>query len=43
MKDTGGCVVKSAWSTVPVDIMTHEMTIPAARIHKALTRKRRRT
>ncbi|HLY79813.1 MAG TPA: hypothetical protein VKQ70_10590 [Caulobacteraceae bacterium] len=43
LKDTGGCVVKSAWSTVPVDVMTHDMTIPAARIHKAPTRKRRRT
>ena len=41
MKDTGGCVVKSVWSTVPVDIMTHDMTIPAARIHKPPTRKRR--
>jgi hypothetical protein len=43
LKDTGGCVVKSAWSTVPVDVMTHDMTIPAARIHKAPTRKRRGT
>jgi len=43
MKDTGACVVKSAWSTVPTDVMTHDMTIPAARIHKAPVRKRRRT
>ena len=43
MKDTGGCVVKSAWATVPTDIMAHDMTIPAARMHKAPVRKRRRT
>jgi hypothetical protein len=43
IKDTGGCLVKSAWSTVPTDVQTHDMTIPAARIHKGPTRKRRRT
>ncbi len=42
VKDTGACVVKSAWSTVPIDVMTHAMTIPAARIHKAPVRRRRR-
>ena len=42
LKDTGACVVKSAWSTVPIDVMTHAMTIPAARIHKAPVRRRRR-
>jgi hypothetical protein len=42
LKDTGGCVVKSAWSTVPVDIMTHDMTIPAAKMKKTPVRKRRK-
>jgi hypothetical protein len=41
MKDTGGCVVKSAWSTVPIDVITHDMTIPTARIHTAPAHKRR--
>jgi hypothetical protein len=42
MKDTGACVVKSAWSTVPIDVFTQSMTVPAARIHKAPVRRRRR-
>jgi hypothetical protein len=41
MKDTGACVVKSAWSTVPIDVITHEMTIPTARTHVAPAHKRR--
>ena len=43
MKDTGACVVKSVWSTVPVDVITHDMTIPPARIHAAPAHKRRRS
>ena len=42
VKDTGACVVQSAWSTVPIDVFTKEMTIPAAHAHAAV-RKRRRT
>ena len=40
MKDTGACVVKSAWSTVPVDVITHAMAIPPAKVRSR--RKRRR-
>jgi hypothetical protein len=43
LKDTGGCVVKSAWSTVPIDVFTKAMTIPTAHVHKGPPRKRRRT
>lgn len=41
VKDSGACVVKSAWSTVPIDVMTKPMKIPPASIHKAPPHKRR--
>jgi hypothetical protein len=34
MKDTGACLVKSAYSTVPIDIMTKPMAVPSAHIRK---------
>jgi hypothetical protein len=37
MKDTGACLVKSAYSTVPIDIMTKPMAIPTAHIRKGGT------
>lgn len=43
LKDTGACVVKSAWSTVPIDVFTKDMTVPTAHFHKGPVRKRRRT
>jgi len=43
MKDTGACVVKSAWSTVPVDVITHDMTIPPARSRSAPPHKHRKS
>ncbi|HVN00366.1 MAG TPA: hypothetical protein VMT68_09135 [Caulobacteraceae bacterium] len=44
MKDTGACLVKSAYATVPIDIMTKPMVIPTAHIRKGgahPTRRRR--
>jgi hypothetical protein len=43
LKDTGACLVKSAWSTVPIDVFTKEMSVPSAHVHKGPVRKRRRT
>jgi len=43
MKDTGACVVKSAWSTVPIDVVTHDLAVPTAHIGHAPVRKRRRS
>jgi hypothetical protein len=43
MKDTGACLVKSAYSTVPLDVNTKPLTIPTAHIGRTAhtTRKRR--
>jgi hypothetical protein len=43
MKDTGACVVKSAWSTVPIDVVTQSLAIPTAHVGHAPVRKRRRS
>jgi hypothetical protein len=44
MKDTGACVVKAAWSTVPIDVRTRDLTVPTAHFKKAApTRRRRRS
>jgi hypothetical protein len=35
LKDTGACLVKSAYSTIPIDVITHPMAVPAAHYHAA--------
>jgi hypothetical protein len=41
MKDTGACVVKSAYSTVPVDVMTQDLAVPPVHMRHAPVKKRR--
>jgi hypothetical protein len=43
MKDTGACVVKSAYSTVPVDVMTQDLAVPPVHTRHAPVKKRRRS
>jgi hypothetical protein len=42
MKDTGACVVKSAWATVPIEVRTHDLVIPTAHFKKPPPARKRR-